>query len=110
MKATIWHNSKCGTSRKALAILEEAGVDVTVVDYQKNPPSRDELKALFAQAGISARQGLRTKQAEPNLLEADDEAILDAMMATPILIERPLVRTEKGVRLCRPLERIHEIL
>lgn len=110
MKATIWHNSKCGTSRKALAILEEAGADVTVVDYQKTPPSRDELKALFSQAGISARQGLRTKQAEPNLLEADDEAILDAMMATPILIERPLVRTEKGVRLCRPLERIHEIL
>jgi arsenate reductase len=112
MHATIWHNPKCGTSRKTLAILEETpGVSVTVIEYLKNPPSRDALKALYARAGITARQGLRDKdEAAAPLLNADDDRILDAMIANPILIERPLVETDKGVRLCRPQEKVMEIL
>lgn len=110
MNATIWHNPKCSTSRKALAILEEAGVDLTVVQYLKTPPTRATLASLYKEAGITARQGLRTKQADAALLEADEDAILDAMVRDPVLIERPIVRTEKGVRLCRPLDKIHEIL
>lgn len=112
MKATIWHNPKCGTSRKTLAILEETpGVEVTVIEYMKTPPTRDQLKALYARAGMSVRDGLRAKEeaAEP-VRDADDDAILNAMMANPILIERPLVETDKGVRLCRPQEKVMEIL
>lgn len=111
MKATIWHNPKCGTSRKTLAILEEAGADVGVIEYLRNPPSREKLAALYARAGITPRQGLRTKQEEAApLLDAGDDAILDAMAANPILIERPLVETDKGVRLCRPQDVVREIL
>jgi arsenate reductase len=111
MKATIYHNPNCGTSRKTLEILKESGADVTVVEYLKAPPSRDELKRLYARAGISAREGLRAKEeAAAPVREAGDEAVLDAMMANPILIERPLVETDKGVRLCRPKDRVREIL
>lgn len=112
MKATIWHNPKCGTSRKTLAILEETpGVEVEVVEYLKTPPSREKLAALYRQAGLTPREGLRTKQEEAKpLLEASGDAILDAMVANPILIERPIVETDKGVRLCRPQERVREIL
>lgn len=111
MKATIWHNPKCGTSRKTLAILEEAGADVEVIEYLKTPPSRQKLADLYARAGITPRQGLRARQEEAApLLDASDDAILDAMIANPILIERPLVETEKGVRLCRPQEKVREIL
>ena len=112
MKATIWHNPKCSTSRKTLAILEETpGVELTVVNYLKSPPTRETLKSLFETAGITAKQGLR-KRAEgaSELLSADNDTILDAMIADPVLIERPLVQTEKGVRLCRPIESVHEIL
>ena len=111
MKATIWHNPKCGTSRKTLAILEEAGADVEVIEYLKNPPSRETLAALYARAGITPRQGLRARQDEAApFLDADGDAILDAMVANPILIERPLVETAKGVRLCRPQDVVREIL
>lgn len=114
MKATIWHNPLCGTSRKTLAILEEEpGVEVEIVEYLKQPPSAETLKSLYETAGISPREGLRlrgTDAAERGLPDASDEAILDAMAAEPILIERPLVRTDKGVRLCRPQERVREIL
>jgi arsenate reductase (glutaredoxin) len=111
MKATIWHNPNCGTSRKTLAILQEAGAEVEVIEYLKTPPSPDELKRLYARAGISPRQGLRAKQPEAaTLLEAEDDSILDAMAANPIVIERPLVETEKGVRLCRPQDKVREIL
>lgn len=114
MKATIWHNPKCGTSRNTLAILQErAGVDVEVVEYLKVPPSRDKLAQLFADAGLTPAQGLRlqgTDAAERGLPGADADTVLDAMMAEPILIQRPLVETEKGVRLCRPKERVEEIL
>ncbi|MFL6857584.1 MAG: arsenate reductase (glutaredoxin) [Allosphingosinicella sp.] len=111
MKATIYHNPLCGTSRKTLEILRESGADVTVIEYLKHSPSRDELKRLYAAAGISPREGLRAKeQAALPVREADDEAVLDAMVENPILIERPLVETEKGVRLCRPQDRVREIL
>lgn len=111
MKATIWHNPKCGTSRKTLALLEEAGADVQVIEYLKTPPTRDKLAALYARAGITPRQGLRAKQEEAApFLDAGDDKILDAMVANPILIERPLVETAKGVRLCRPQDKVREIL
>lgn len=114
MKATIWHDPNCGTSRKTLAILEEApGVEVTVVEYLKAPPSAVKLAQLYRDAGISPQKGLRTRGTdalEHGLPEADDATVLAAMAADPILIERPLVETDKGVRLCRPQETVHEIL
>ncbi len=112
MKATIWHNPRCSTSRKTLAILQETpGVEVEVVEYLQTPPSRERLLGLYARAGITVREGLRAKEeAARDIRDADDETILDAMMREPILIERPLVETDKGVRLCRPQERVHEIL
>jgi len=114
-KATIFHNPMCGTSRKTLDILREEGRDVWIREYLKDPPTRAELKAMYAKAGISPREGLRAKEpiaAELGLLEpgVDDDTILDAMIEHPILIERPLVETEKGVRLCRPQDKVHEIL
>ena len=115
MKATIHHNPMCGTSRKTLEILRESGADVTVNEYLKTPPSRDELQRLYQRAGISPRDGLRAKEplAEELGLLGDsvpDEAILDAMMQHPILINRPLVETEKGVVLARPQDKVREIL
>ena len=115
MKATIFHNPMCGTSRKTLEILQDEGVDVNVIEYLETPPERDELLRLYRRAGISVRQGLREKEplaAALGLLDpaVADEAILDAMMEHPILIQRPLVETEKGVRLCRPQEEVHRIL
>jgi arsenate reductase len=115
MKATIYHNPNCGTSRKTLDILKESGADVTVIQYLKTPPSRDELKRLYERAGITPRQGLRRKEAlatELGLLDeaVSDDAILDAMAAHPILIERPLVETDKGVRLARPQDEVRAIL
>ncbi len=114
MKATIWHNPKCGTSRNTLEILQARdGVDVEVIEYLKNPPARDKLAQLYRDAGMAPREGLRlrgTDAVERGLTEADDDAVLDAMAAEPALIERPLVETDKGVRLCRPKERVEEIL
>ena len=114
-KATIFHNPMCGTSRKTLDILREEGRDVWIREYLKDPPTRAELKAMYAKAGISPREGLRAKEpiaAELGLLDpgVDDDTNLDAMIEHPILIERPLVETEKGVRLCRPQDKVHEIL
>lgn len=114
-KATIFHNPMCGTSRKTLDILRDSGVDVWIREYLKDPPSRDELKALYQRAGIRPRDGLRAKEplaAELGLTRPDvsDDEILDAMIQHPILIERPLVETEKGVRLCRPQDKVREIL
>lgn len=114
MKATIWHNPKCGTSRKTLAILEETpAVDVEVIEYLKTPPSADKLEQLYRDAGMTPQQGLRTRGTdaeERGLPQADDAAVLAAMAAEPALIERPIVETYKGVRLCRPQDRVHEIL
>ena len=115
MKALIQHNPACGTSRKTLEILRESGADVTVNEYLKNPPGREELSRLYERAGISPREGLRAKEPLAEQLgltgaEASDDAILDAMVEHPILINRPLVETDKGVRLCRPQEKVLEIL
>jgi len=115
MKATIYHNPMCGTSRKTLDILRDSGCDVWIREYLKQPPTRDELKRLYAKAGITPREGLRAKEPlaqELGLTRADvtDEEVLDAMLAHPILIERPLVETSNGVRLCRPQDKVREIL
>ena len=118
MKATIYHNPGCGTSRKTLAILEATpGIDLTIIEYLKDPPTRDRLIALYTKAGMTPRQGLRTHNspaaelfAKLGLADASDKDILDAMMAHPVLINRPLVETEKGVRLCRPQDVVREIL
>src|SRR5437870_8490406 len=111
MKATIYHNPHCSTSRQTLDLLREAGADVTVIDYLKTPPSKAELARLYARAGLTPAQGLRTKEEDAKALAgASDEAILEAMAENPILIERPLVETDKGVRLRRPKESVYEIL
>jgi len=114
VKATIWHNPACGTSRKTLAILENLSrVEVTVVEYLKTPPTAEKLAQLYRDAGISPQQGLRlrgTDAAERGLHEADDTTVLAAMVTDPILIERPLVETTKGARLCRPQDVVLEIL
>ena len=111
MRATILHNPRCSKSRAALALLEAAGAEVTVIRYLDTPPTAARLSALYARAGMPPRDGLRA--AEPGaaaLTGADDATILAAMAADPILIERPLVETDKGVRLGRPPERVLEIL
>ena len=115
MKATIFHNPMCGTSRKTLEILRESGCDVWIHEYLKNPPSRDELVRLYDRAGIRPRDALRAKEplaAELGLNRANvsDDEVLDAMVAHPILIERPIVETRNGVRLCRPQDKVREIL
>ena len=118
MRATIYHNPACGTSRKTLAILQETpGVAVEIIDYLKNPPTRARLIELYDRAGMTARQGLRTQNspavelnAQLGLADASEDTILNAMIAHPVLINRPLVETEKGVRLCRPQDVVHEIL
>lgn len=114
MKAAIWHNPDCGTSRKALARLRDAGADVTVIEYKKVPFDRAKLEQLLADAGLTPHEALRTRGSpaeELGLIDgASPDAIVDAMVAHAILVERPFVETEKGVRLCRPLEKIEEIL
>ena len=114
MKATIWHNPNCGTSRKVLAILQESpGVDLIVIEYLKQPPTAQKLAQLYSDAGISPQQGLRlsgTDAEERGLPNADAATVLSAMAADSRLLERPLVETEKGVRLCRPQEKVREIL
>ena len=112
MKATIWHNPRCSKSRETLALLETAGAEVEVIAYLDAPPTPAELTDLYAAAGIAPRDGLRAREArEAGIdLAADEATLITAMAARPALIERPLVRTDKGVRLCRPPERVHEIL
>ncbi len=114
MKATIWHNPNCSKSRMALETLQaQPGIDLEVVQYLKHPPSADKLAQLYRDAGMTASEGLRlsgTDAKERGLTEADDATVLAAMAKEPKLIERPLVETEKGVRLCRPPEKIQEIL
>ena len=114
MKATIWHNPACGTSRKTLAILQEtAVVDVEVVEYLKNSPTVAKLAQLYRAAGITPQQGLRMRGTDAEargLPGASDAQVLAAMAVDPRLIERPLVETEKGVRLCRPQDVVREIL
>lgn len=113
--ATIYHNPKCTTSCNVLAMIEAAGVKPTIVEYLKTGWTKPQLKALFAAAGVTPREALRTKAAEkeaPELLKpgATDAKILDAMVEHPVLVERPFVETGKGARLCRPKEKLSEIL
>ena len=115
MKATIYHNPMCGTSRKTLDILRDSGCDVWIREYLKEPPSRDELKQLYDQAGITPREGLRAKEPVAEELGltrpgVTDDEVLDAMVRHPVLIERPIVETANGVRLCRPQDKVREIL
>ncbi|OLP60902.1 arsenate reductase (glutaredoxin) [Xaviernesmea oryzae] len=115
MTTTIYHNPACGTSRNTLALLIHAGIEPVVIDYLKTPPSRDELVAMIEAAGLTVREALREKGTPYAELGLDDpslgdEALLDAMLAHPILINRPFVITPLGTRLCRPSERLLEIL
>ncbi len=115
MTVTIYHNPACGTSRNTLAMIRQSGEDPVVIDYLKAPPSRERLIALVKAMNIPVRGLLREKGtpftelglADPEL---SDDALLDAMMAHPILINRPIVETSKGVRLCRPSEAVLELL
>jgi arsenate reductase (glutaredoxin) len=113
MDIKIFHNSRCGTSRTTLGLLRDAGHEPEVIDYLATPPERGQLREMISRAGLSVREAVRSKEAlygELGLDGADDEALLDAMVANPILINRPFVVTPKGVRLCRPSELVNEIL
>jgi arsenate reductase len=115
MRVTIYHNPNCGTSRNVLAIIREHGVEPEIIEYLKHPPSRTRLKELIAATGLPVRAVLRTKNepyAELGLADAkwSDDALIDFMIAHPVLIERPIVVTAKGVRLCRPKELVLEVL
>jgi len=115
MDITIFHNPRCGTSRSTLAAIRATGAEPQVVDYLARPPSRAQLRDMIARAGLDVRGALRGKEALAAELGLNDpavcdEALLDAMLAHPILINRPFVVTPKGVRLCRPAELVNEIL
>jgi arsenate reductase len=115
MNPTIYHNPACGTSRTTLALLNSLGYEPTVIEYLKTPPSRDTLAGLVKQAGLEVRDIIRQKEklyVELGLNDASltDEQLLDAMVDNPILINRPIVSTQLGVRLCRPADLVHEIL
>lgn len=112
---TIYHNPRCGNSRGALQILREHGIEPRVVEYLKTPPGRDELLGLIKASGLTVREIMRDKEAVFAELglgspERSDEDLIDAMLAHPILINRPIVVTPLGTRLCRPPERVREIL
>jgi len=115
MKVTIYHNPDCGTSRNTLAMIQNAGIEPEVIEYLKNPPTRDQLVDLIERSGLSVLEVVREKGtpfAELGLGEhgVTDDQLLDAMMEHPILINRPIVVTELGVRLCRPSEVVLDIL
>ncbi|MDG3576925.1 MULTISPECIES: arsenate reductase (glutaredoxin) [Rhizobium] len=115
MDVTIYHNPACGTSRNTLALIRAAGIEPTVIEYLQNPPTRDLLAKMIMDAGLSVREAIREKgtpYAELGLDNPDltDEQLLDAMIATPILINRPLVVTPLGTRLARPSEAVLDIL
>jgi arsenate reductase len=115
MDVVIYHNPGCGTSRNTLGLIRNAGIEPHVIEYLKCPPSRALLKQLIARAGLTPRQALRQKGTPYAELELDDPALgdddlLDAMIAHPILINRPLVVTPNGVRLCRPSEAVLDLL
>ncbi|MQW88438.1 arsenate reductase (glutaredoxin) [Sinorhizobium saheli] len=115
MNVTIYHNPTCGTSRNTLAMIRNAGIEPRVVEYLKTPPSRDELKAMIAAAGLTLREAVREKGTPFEELGLGDpalgeEELLDAMIEHPILINRPFVVTPLGARLCRPSEVVLDIL
>ena len=115
MTVTIWHNPACGTSRNTLGLIRNAGEEPVVVEYLRDPPTRDALTAAIRAAGLTVREALRRKGTPHDELGLDDPALsdgqlLDAMLAHPILINRPFVFTDTGVRLCRPSEVVLDIL
>lgn len=113
MNVTIYHNPACGTSRNTLAFIRAAGIEPTVVEYLKTPPGREKLVALIAATGQPVRDIVRQKEAlytELALAGASDEALIDAMVAHPVLMNRPLVVMGDVVRLCRPSEQVLEML
>lgn len=115
MTVTIWHNPACGTSRNTLAMIRATGIEPTVIEYRETPPDRATLVRLITTANLTPRALLRQKGTPYADLGLDDEtlsddALIDAMLAHPILINRPLVETPRGVRLCRPSEVVLEIL
>lgn len=115
MDATIYHNSACGTSRNTLALIRHAGIEPTVIDYLANPPSTEKLKEMIRDAGLTVREAIREKgtpYAELGLANPDltDDQLIEAMIKTPILINRPFVVTHMGTRLCRPSEAVLDIL
>ncbi len=112
---TIYHNPACGTSRNVLDLIRNAGIEPTVIEYLKTPPSREELKDLIARMGIPVRALLRRKGTPYEELGLDapkwtDDELIDVMLAHPILINRPIVVTPRGVRLCRPSEMVLDLL
>ncbi|NUZ08899.1 arsenate reductase (glutaredoxin) [Piscinibacter koreensis] len=112
---TIYHNPDCGTSRNTLALLRHVGIEPTVVEYLKTPPSKEKLRELLGAMGLSARELLRQKGTPYAELKLDDpkwsdDELLDAMLRDPILINRPIVVTPLGTKLCRPSEAVLEIL
>ena len=112
---TIWHNPACGTSRNTLAMIRNAGIEPKIIEYLKTPPAREEIAVAIAAAGLTVRAATRQKGTPYAELGLDnpalnDDALLDAMMAHPILINRPFVFTPLGVRLCRPSEKVLDIL
>ena len=115
MSVTIFHNPACGTSRNTLALIRHAGIEPVVVEYLKTPPSKERLRDLVASMGISVRELLRQKGTPYAELGLDDptlsdEQLLEAMLAHPILINRPIVVTDLGAKLCRPSEEVLELL
>lgn len=115
MDITIYHNPGCGTSRNTLAMIRHAGIEPTIIDYLQAPPSRETLERLIAAAGLSAREVVREKGTPYGELGLDDPTLsdaqlIDAMIAHPVLINRPFVVTPMGTRLCRPSEAVLDIL
>ncbi len=115
MSVTIYHNPACGTSRNTLALIRNAGIEPVVIDYLRNPPERATLAELIAKAGLTVREAIRQKGTPYLELGLDDPGVtdgqlLDAMLAHPILINRPFVAAPEGVRLCRPSELVLDIL
>ncbi len=112
---TIYHNPSCGTSRNVLQAIRDTGVEPKVVEYLKTGWTADQLRALFAQMGVGARQALRTRGTQAEALGltapgASQEAIIAAMVADPVLVERPIVVTERGAALCRPADKLGALL
>jgi arsenate reductase len=115
MAVTVWHNPKCATSRKVVDMIRRAGVEPAIIDYVKAPPTASAIKAVLKEMGVKPRALLRRRGTPYEALGLDDESLSDAaliaaMAEHPILIERPVVRTPKGTRVCRPPERVKDIL
>ena len=115
MNVTIFHNPRCGTSRNTLALIRNAGIEPQIIDYLSETPTREALAAMIAQAGLTVREAMRAKESVFAELGLDDpalgdDALVDAMIAHPILINRPFVVTPLGARLCRPSDLVLDIL